>query len=96
MSDVEHDAAGHRFVARVSGGEAELRYRPQPDGGIDLNHTEVPSAARGQGVGDQLVRAALDWARANARRVSVTCPYVSAWMRRHPDVELPRGGAALG
>jgi predicted GNAT family acetyltransferase len=52
---------------------------------LDLQHTEVPASAKGQGVGDALVRRALAYARERGLRVMATCPYVQAWLRRHPE-----------
>jgi hypothetical protein len=81
---VEHDAARHRYVVRYPGGDAELVYAPKGDGVVDLLHTFVPPEARGDGVGDALVRAAFDDARVQGRRIIPTCPYVKAWLYRHP------------
>jgi predicted GNAT family acetyltransferase len=36
-------------------------------------------------VGDALVRAALRYAHQRGARVMATCPYVRAWLRRHPE-----------
>jgi hypothetical protein len=52
---------------------------------LNLQHTEVPPSAKGQGVGDALVRHALAYARERGLRVMATCPYVQAWLRRHPN-----------
>lgn len=82
---VEHRRADHRFVAEVAGGEAVLSYEPLSDGTLDLEHTMVPEEARGEGVGDALVRAAVAFAREDGVRLIPTCPYVSAWLARHPD-----------
>ena len=51
---------------------------------LDLQHTEIPASGHGQGVGDALVRAALAYAREHGLRVIATCPYVQAWLKRHP------------
>jgi predicted GNAT family acetyltransferase len=82
---VRHDPEHARFVVALAGGEAELVYAPFSDDVIDLQHTEVPESAQGHGVGDLLVRAALDYARSHGLKVIATCPYVQAWLRRHPD-----------
>lgn len=82
---VRHDAAQSRFVVDLPGGPAELIYGEFGEDVLDLQHTEVPPAGRGQGVGDALVRAALAYAGARGARVMATCPYVQAWLRRHPD-----------
>ena len=83
--NVQHRPADHRFVAHVDGGEAVLAYQPLSGGTLDLQHTEVPEQARGEGVGDALVRAAITYARQEGVRLVPTCPYVAAWVRRHPD-----------
>jgi predicted GNAT family acetyltransferase len=82
---VEHDAERSRFVVRLPDGDAELLYAPFGDDVLDLQHTEVPPSGRGHGVGDALIRAALAHARERGLRVMATCPYVQAWLRRHPD-----------
>ena len=82
---IEHDPAGSRFVVALPGGDAELLYDMFADDVINLQHTEVPPSAKGQGVGDALVRAALAYAREHGFRVMATCPFVQAWLRRHPE-----------
>lgn len=82
---VDHRPADHRFVADVAGGEAVLIYEPLGDGTLDLEHTIVPDESRGAGVGDALVRAAVDYAHQNGVGLVPTCPYVAAWLKRHPD-----------
>lgn len=57
---------------------------------LDLQHTEAPSTAKGLGVGDALVRAALAYAREHDLKVIATCPYVQRWLRKHPE-ERPSG-----
>ena len=53
---------------------------------IVLAHTEVEPAFEGQGVGGQLVRAVLDDIRERGDlEVVPTCPFVAAWLGRHPE-----------
>ena len=54
-------------------------------GTITFTHTQVDPEYEGQGAGSQLAREALDDSRARDRRVVVHCPFISAWIRRHPD-----------
>ena len=81
---VEHDAAGSRFVAPLDEGEGVLAYQKVGARTLDLQHTLVPEPARGAGVGEALVRAALDYARAHDMTIVPTCPFVAAWVKRHP------------
>src|ERR671917_2804009 len=52
---------------------------------VAFTHTEVADAYESQGAGSQLAREALDDSRARDRRVVVHCPFITAWIRRHPD-----------
>ena len=82
---VERNEERHRFEARVGEDLAVLVYRDAPDGALVLIHTEVPEPLQGTGVGGQLARAALDYARSVGRRVVVICPFVKAFLDRHPE-----------
>ena len=61
-----------------------IRYRTEP-GLVVLVHTEVAPAAEGAGVGSRLIRAALDDLRARSLHVVPLCPFVAAYIQRHPD-----------
>ncbi|HEU0056283.1 MAG TPA: GNAT family N-acetyltransferase [Gaiella sp.] len=61
-----------------------VRYRIEP-GVVVLVHTEVDEAVEGTGVGSQLVRAALDDLRVRGVGLVPVCPFVAAYLRRHPE-----------
>jgi predicted GNAT family acetyltransferase len=84
-TQVHHDVNARRFVAGLEEGEAELAYRRPEDATIELMHTHVPRQARGEGVGEALVRAALAYAREEGLRVIPTCRYVAQWLAEHPE-----------
>jgi predicted GNAT family acetyltransferase len=67
---VRHEPERSRFVVDLPDGQAELLYGEFAEDVLDFQHTEVPESGRGKGVGDA--------------RVMATCPYVRAWLRRHP------------
>jgi predicted GNAT family acetyltransferase len=48
-------------------------------------HTVIDPEHRGQGLGAQLVKGALDDVRASGRRVVPRCWYVAAFIDEHPD-----------
>ncbi len=52
---------------------------------VVLTHTEVDPSLEGQGIGGLLVRGALDDVRRRGLVVLPICPFVQAWMARHPD-----------
>ena len=82
---IEHDAARRRFTTKLPSGEAYLSYERPRSGVLDLQHTIVPEAEQGRGVGDSLVRHALRYAREHNERVIPSCPFVESWLAKHPD-----------
>lgn len=83
---IEHDAAAHRFVDHLAEGDAYLSYT-SANGALDLQHTVVPEAARGRGVGESLVQAAMAHAREQGVQVIPSCPFVQSWLDEHPDAQ---------
>ncbi len=61
-----------------------VQYRERP-GLVAMVHTEVDPRFEGQGVGSTLIRSALDDARARGLAVLPFCPFVNAYIERHPD-----------
>ncbi len=59
-------------------------YEPR-DGALVITHTLVLPGWEGRGVGGRLARGALDDARARGVAVVPVCPYIAAWIRRHPE-----------
>lgn len=82
--DVINNTEAGRFEVHIGGDVAYAEYR-MTGRGILFPHTEVPSAFEGKGIGGALARTALDWARSQGQQVLPTCPFISAWIKRHPD-----------
>lgn len=83
---VIHNPASSRFEVPLGDALAECAYIRQGNV-LALVHTEVPAAMQGMGIAAQLVKAALDWARAEGLRVRPRCSYVVSYMRRHPETQ---------
>lgn len=81
-----HNETSNRFECEVGGIAAYARYRREGNKLI-LTHTEVPAEFRDQGVGAQLARVALDFARAERLRVVPLCPFVASFIRRTPEYQ---------
>jgi predicted GNAT family acetyltransferase len=81
---VRNNTAHHRFELCADGHTAFAYYRMEP-GVITFTHTEVPQELSGQGIGSRLVRGALDMARAQGLKVVPQCPFVAAYMGKHPE-----------
>ena len=82
-SAVSHDPAAGRFEIHAREGTALLTYLRRGDV-LEMMHTEVPDALEGQGYGAKLARAALDYVRQEGARVIPSCPFVAAYIERHP------------
>ena len=85
--DIVHEREQLRFVTVAGGRTGLLRYRPVDDETLDLTSTWVHPSLRGRGVGEALVRAALDHARAEGYSVIPTCWFVRTVVERHPGYE---------
>jgi predicted GNAT family acetyltransferase len=81
---VRDNAERQRFEAVVDGHVASLAYERRPDEIVFL-HTEVPEALRGRGIANQLAKAGLEAARAAHLRFVVYCPFVRAYLDKHPE-----------
>ena len=90
-TEIRHDAGGSRFSTIVDGQKAFIEYE-RVDDVLVLTHTWVPKAIGGRGIGGQLVRAALEFARGEGLKVRPECSYADAWMRKHPDYDALRAG----
>jgi len=76
-----------RVVDNPDGDElvGEIRYYVRDDAKVVLVHTEVGPEHKGQGLGDFLVQGALDDLRERGIEYRVICPFVAAYLRRHPQ-----------
>ena len=85
MLTIRHEPESRRVAAKVAGGVALISYRELPNRVLDLDHTFVPTAARGGGIASQLTAHALGYARQNEYHVIPSCPFVASFIRRHPE-----------
>lgn len=86
VMEIRHNPEARRFEATVDKLLCRCDYRMHGNT-MMLVHTEVPPQLEGRGIASLLVRAAFDHARENGLDVLPVCSYVSAWTRRHPEVE---------
>jgi predicted GNAT family acetyltransferase len=48
-------------------------------------HTEVDESMEGRGVGSRLAAGAIADVRAKGLRITARCPFIAAWLERHPE-----------
>jgi len=83
MLDVRDNTELHRFELDVDGHIAFVTYEIGP-GRIILQHTEVPKALSGRGVGSTFARGVLDEIRRRDLHVVPRCEFVAEFIARNP------------
>ena len=73
-----------QFQVMVGPDKAFLEYRLN-NGVIFLMHTEVPDKLSGRGIASALATYAMEYARSHDLPVKVYCPFVAAWLQKHPE-----------
>src|SRR5262249_28963656 len=81
---IRRNNSAHRFEVAVGTQIAKVDYA-QSNGRLNLLHTEVPKEYERQGIGSDLAKAALEYARAEKLEVIPTCPFISSFIKRHPE-----------
>jgi predicted GNAT family acetyltransferase len=85
-ADIRHEPDARRFVIDRDGLTALIQYRHLDDGRtLDLHHTYTPPVLRGGGVASRLTEHALRHAREHGLKIVPTCPFVAAFIKRHPE-----------
>lgn len=78
------NTARKRYELIVDHHIAFVAYERAP-GTIRFIHTVVPKALEGRGIGSRLARHVLDKARADGDKVIADCPFIAAWIKKHPE-----------
>ena len=84
MPGVVDNTAAHRLEINDGGHIAFLTYRMKGDA-IEYLHSETPPELQGHGYASALAKFALDREKASGRKVIPTCPFVRAYIQRHPE-----------
>jgi uncharacterized protein len=84
MNDIVNNKAHQRYELAVDGHLAATYYKIA-DGVITFIHTEVPPELGGKGVGSRLIKGALDQVHGRGLKVIAECPFVKAYIEKHPE-----------
>jgi predicted GNAT family acetyltransferase len=79
-----NNTAKNRFELTTEGITSVVEYKLF-DGGISLNHTEVPHQLEGKGIASALAKFALEYAKTNNLKVLPLCPFIYTYISRHPE-----------
>lgn len=84
---VVDEPSARRYEARLNGRVVGFtEYRPI-HGRLVFFHTEVDPAFGGRSIGSRLAAAALDDVRAKGLEIRVLCPFIRAYLDRHPEYD---------
>jgi uncharacterized protein len=87
----------HRYEATVDGRLAGIAVYRIKGEHIVFTHTEVEPEFEGQGIGGALARGALDDVRARGEHdVVALCPFIAAWIDKHPAYQDMLAASAAG
>ncbi|MAB10146.1 GNAT family N-acetyltransferase [Hyphomonas sp.] len=81
----EDGETGGRYVTVVDGHKAEMTYSKAGTSRIIIDHTGVPKALGGRGVGVALVQRAVEDARAAGLKIIPLCPFAKAQIEKHKE-----------
>ncbi|KQT52707.1 acetyltransferase [Aureimonas sp. Leaf454] len=81
----ETPSKGVYTLSEPGGAVAELAFSRAGASMIIIEHTDVPDAFRGQGVGRRLVARAVEDARAAGKTIMPLCPFARAEFGKHPE-----------
>lgn len=76
--------AKKQYEFHIDGDLARIEYI-KAQGKIFLTHTEVPEKFEGKGIGSALAKQALDDIQQKGLQLVPLCPFVSAYLNRHPE-----------
>lgn len=79
--------ARNRYEAQVDGRVVGFSQYSLAGDQIVFLHTEVDPSVKGLGIGSRLAAGELDDVRARGLKVVAKCPFIAAWLRRHPDYQ---------
>ena len=74
-----------RFELEVESKTAFIEYILTNENIMFLTHTEVPIELEGKGVGSAIVSQTLEYIKEKGYTLAPLCPFVAAYVKRHPD-----------
>jgi predicted GNAT family acetyltransferase len=89
--DIQNNPDESRFELVIDGEMAIVEYMIAGKN-IIFTHTEVPPQFEGKGIGNRLAKYVLDYAQQHGYKVQALCPFIAAYVRRHPEYQANTWG----
>ena len=87
IENEESDSKGSYYILENEMNVAEMTYSIAGTDRIIIDHTEVGESLRGTGVGEQLVRRAVDDARSKGISIVPLCPFARAVFNKNDELK---------
>lgn len=84
--EINHNQLANRFETSIDDQTGYISYKERGDT-LVYDHTIVPQALGGRGIGSALVKHALNYARDNGKKVIPQCSFVSAYISKNPEYQ---------
>ena len=84
---VTHNEGAGRYELHVGDELASIAEYRRDDGRLVFNHTETNARFRGRGLGEKLVRGALDDVAASGKKIVPSCWFVAEFVESHPEYQ---------
>lgn len=82
----QHDSKGEWFIEQSDQRLAEMTYSRAGDDKLIIDHTWVDDSLRGQRIGQQLVQAAVAYARNQQLKIIPLCPFAKSVFDRDHSI----------
>jgi predicted GNAT family acetyltransferase len=82
LESIEHNNKTQRFEVHLEGHVGYMSYQLK-EGVIEYDHTIVPRELGGRGIGTELVKYGLAYARVHHLQVIPTCSFVASYINKH-------------
>lgn len=89
---IRHNTERNRFELPLADSIAVVDYHMDGNTMV-FTHAGVPRQHEGQGIASNVTRAALDYAKEQGYAIRAVCPFVAAYIDRHPDYQQYHTGA---
>lgn len=89
MMQIQHDEHGRKGAFYIDeDGEwiAELSYIKNGST-MTIDHTEIDEKLRGEGIGQDMVKAAVEYARKSGLKIKPACPYARKLLEGTPEFQ---------
>ncbi len=82
--EVKHNPEEKRFKVVLEDKIAMVEYM-MGGNNIVFTHTEVPSEFEGMGIANKMAHVALQYAKTEGYKIQALCPFIAAYVRKHPE-----------